>query len=141
MDTGSMADYERWVAYLESRKLIERHPTEACVRSLPADSAHGQSQAAGVGPNVPLTVQRDRIPEPGEEHIPAAYYADLWDYHRGCGGEGPHAYKWSDKPHRLVFDLTCIIASMRENVPRVVQRIEPDPLGEALNSGDGSYKP
>lgn len=36
MDTGSMAAYERWVAYLESRKLIERHPTEACVRPLPA---------------------------------------------------------------------------------------------------------
>jgi hypothetical protein len=29
----------------------------------------------------------------------------LDDYWSAPGGEGPHAYTWSDKPHRLLYDL------------------------------------
>lgn len=27
------------------------------------------------------------------------------EYRKAIQGEGPHAYDWRDKPHRLIFDL------------------------------------
>lgn len=37
---------------------------------------------------------------------------DLVDYIEAMSGNGPLAYDWEDKPHRLVFDL---IAALRYN--------------------------
>ena len=54
-----------------------------------------------------------RATPPEHEGIDAYAYADLWDYHLGVAGEGPHAYNWSDKPHRLVYDLTRMCALER----------------------------
>lgn len=50
------------------------------------------------------------------DHIEAAGWADLWDYHRAPSGEGPHAYAWKDKPHRVVYDLTGLCAKQREKM-------------------------
>lgn len=33
----------------------------------------------------------------------------LKDYHIAPGGEGPLAFTWSDKPHRLVYDLIAAV--------------------------------
>lgn len=55
----------------------------------------------------------DRTPEPEHTDIPAAYWTDLWEYHLAVAGHGKHAYKWSDKPHRLVYDLTLKLAEER----------------------------
>jgi hypothetical protein len=30
---------------------------------------------------------------------------DTEEYRSAMGGEGPHAFNWKDKPHRLVYDL------------------------------------
>jgi hypothetical protein len=37
-------------------------------------------------------------------------------YRQAMGGEGPLAYTWEDKPHRLVFDLVRFIEHNRHNV-------------------------
>lgn len=37
---------------------------------------------------------------------------DLVNYIEALSGDGPLAYDWADKPHRLVFDL---IAALRYN--------------------------
>lgn len=50
---------------------------------------------------------------PEYAHIPAYAYEDLWEYHLAVSGEGPHAYTWEDKPHRLVFGLTARCADLR----------------------------
>lgn len=55
----------------------------------------------------------DRTPAPDHAHIPAAYWTDLWEYHLAVVGHGEHAFKWSDKPHRLVYDLTRKLAEER----------------------------
>ena len=47
---------------------------------------------------------------------PAAKYPDLREFHLGVGGEGEHAYNWSDKPHRLVYDLTRMVAELRDEI-------------------------
>jgi hypothetical protein len=45
---------------------------------------------------------------------PAAKYPDLRAFHEGVGGVGPHAFTWKDKPHRLVYDLTRMVAELRD---------------------------
>jgi hypothetical protein len=34
--------------------------------------------------------------------------------YRAIGGEGPRAYDWADKPHRLVYDLCKAIVGMKK---------------------------
>lgn len=55
------------------------------------------------------------------EHILCAKYADLFAYNLGVAGEGEHAYTWSDKPHRLVYDLTHQLAYLRDQVREQVE--------------------
>jgi hypothetical protein len=57
------------------------------------------------------------------KHITCAKYPDLFDYHLGISGEGPHAYNWQDKPHRLVYDLTRIAAEHRDTIQQQAERI------------------
>jgi hypothetical protein len=38
------------------------------------------------------------------------------DFRDAIGGKGPLAYTWSDKPHRLLFDLLKFIEANAENV-------------------------
>lgn len=61
---------------------------------------------------------------PSHEHIRCAKYADLLDYHHGVGGEGPHAFTWSDKPHRLVYDLTAMATEYRDEITRLRAKVE-----------------
>lgn len=41
------------------------------------------------------------------------------DYRIAIGGDGPLAYTWSDKPHRLVYDLAKEVDSLRDQVAAV----------------------
>lgn len=36
------------------------------------------------------------------------------DYYRAMEGEGPLAFEWTDKPHRLVYDLIQEIVRLRD---------------------------
>jgi hypothetical protein len=47
---------------------------------------------------------------------PAAKYPDLRAFHLGVCGEGEHSYNWEDKPHRLVYDLTRMVAELRDQI-------------------------
>jgi hypothetical protein len=47
---------------------------------------------------------------------PSAKYPDLRAYHLGVAGHGEHAYNWTDKPHRLVYDLTRMVADLRDEI-------------------------
>lgn len=38
---------------------------------------------------------------------------NLSDYYRAMEGEGPYAFDWCDKPHRLVYDLIKEIEQQR----------------------------
>jgi hypothetical protein len=38
------------------------------------------------------------------------------DFRDAISGEGPLAYTWKDKPHRLLFDLINFIEANAENV-------------------------
>lgn len=40
------------------------------------------------------------------------------DYRIAPGGEGPQAYQWKDKPHRLVYDLCREVERLRAIVLR-----------------------
>jgi len=54
------------------------------------------------------------VPEDQHKHIPAAEWSDLWEYHLAVLGKGSLAHTWKDKSHRLVYNLTRIIADMRK---------------------------
>ena len=41
------------------------------------------------------------------EPRPLSY--SLRDYHNAPSGEGPQAYQWKDKPHRLLYDLIAAV--------------------------------
>lgn len=36
------------------------------------------------------------------------------DYRKAVANEGPHALNWSDKPHRLIYDLCSEVEQLRE---------------------------
>lgn len=38
------------------------------------------------------------------------------DYRDAMGGEGPLAYQWKDKPHRLIYDLCHEIEHLRRQL-------------------------
>ena len=77
--------------------VLAKQPPQACVA---ARSEHC------LGPSFPPTTSDD--------NIPAARHPDLWEYHIAPGGNGPHAATWADKPHRLIYDLTRMLAEERE---------------------------
>ena len=60
-------------------------------------------------------------------HIPCAKYDDLLDFHFAVGGEGPLAYEWSDKPHRLVFRLTTELSELRDSIAAIAAAPQPAP--------------
>jgi hypothetical protein len=49
----------------------------------------------------------------------------LDDYWRAPSGEGPHAYTWDDKPHRLLYDLIAAIIYASPPAPAVPAAGEP----------------
>jgi hypothetical protein len=51
-------------------------------------------------------VTADRIAEIKAASAPVLGDRETWDYRCAPEGEGPLAYEWSDKPHRLVYDLS-----------------------------------
>ena len=51
----------------------------------------------------------------GIPHLPTQL---TFEARLAIGGEGPRAYDWSDKPHRLVFDL-CREIEMYAAIPAV----------------------
>jgi hypothetical protein len=57
-----------------------------------------------------------RMEDADDYPSPSAKYPDLRAYHLGIAGEGEHAYNWEDKPHRLVYDLTRMIAELRDEI-------------------------
>ena len=83
---------------------------------LPKKPPGGSSEAREEGGKVTDETRTPRVIPPEHEGIDAYAYEDLWDYHLGVAGEGPHAYNWSDKPHRLVYDLTRICAEERRSL-------------------------
>ena len=40
----------------------------------------------------------------------------LKDYQDAIAGKGPKAHDWSDKPHRLVYDLCREVATLRREL-------------------------
>lgn len=58
-------------------------------------------------------------------HIPCAKYDDLLDFHFAVDGEGPLAYEWSDKPHRLVFRLTTELSELRDSIAAIAAAPKP----------------
>ena len=48
---------------------------------------------------------------------------ELEDYLNAPSGIGPHAFTWSDKPHRLLYDLLAEI--QRLNLIAEIQRYNP----------------
>jgi hypothetical protein len=50
-------------------------------------------------------VSADRIAEIKAASAPVLGDTETWDYRCAPKGEGPLAYEWSDKPHRLIYDL------------------------------------
>lgn len=44
-----------------------------------------------------------------------AFDPDLEEFRLAPGGEGPHAFTWKDKPHRLVYDLVFMVQELREH--------------------------
>lgn len=77
--------------------------------------------------------------KPQHKHIRCAKYGDLLDYNFAVGGDGPHAFTWSDKPHRLVYDLTAMATEYRDEITRLraalteIAEINPD------NSSDNGF--
>lgn len=53
------------------------------------------------------------------------------DYRLAPSGEGPLAYTWDDKPHRLVYDLCGEVDTLRAEILSLSQ--ERDRLREALS--------
>lgn len=109
-DSVSYAKKEpRWTAFKDEALKFLRDPKAKAVLE----------HFAALPPSPPVHAdgwrELRRTPQKGEEHIPAARWSDLWEYHLGVAGEGEHGYDWSDKPHRLVYNLTALIAHMRES--------------------------
>lgn len=77
-----------------------------------------QAQGGGEWPIVDVA--------PEHSHIPCAKYPDLFEYHLAISGEGDHAYTWSDKPHRLVYNLTSEASDLRD---RITDLSAPHPTG------------
>jgi hypothetical protein len=75
------------------------------------------------------------------EHIRAAKYPDLMTYHEALAGKGPLAYMWQDKPHRLIFDLTGLIAQMRDELSQSSKIMEADDLARAKLRAEGLNGP
>lgn len=46
------------------------------------------------------------------QHIKCAKYPSLLAYHEGISGLGALDFTWKDKPHRLVYDLTNMLAEV-----------------------------
>ena len=65
------------------------------------------------------------------EHIACASWPDLFEYHLGVSGEGKHAFNWSDKPHRLVYDLTHELSHLRNLVLAALSAQPAERRGEA----------
>ena len=55
-------------------------------------------------------LQRDA----GIPHLPTV---ETYWHRKAMSGEGPHAFEWTDKPHRLVFDLCRIIEASAASPP------------------------
>lgn len=51
---------------------------------------------------------------PGDEIVVESTSHTLEDYRSAPSGEGPLAHEWSDKPHRLVYDLINEIKRLNE---------------------------
>ncbi len=51
---------------------------------------------------------------PGDEIEVGETGYSLGDYREAIRGEGPLSYQWSDKPHRLVYDLINEIKRLRK---------------------------
>jgi hypothetical protein len=49
--------------------------------------------------------------------IPHPPTAETYWYRKALSGEGPHAFAWADKPHRLVFDLCRMIEAADASLP------------------------
>lgn len=41
------------------------------------------------------------------------------DYRAAMSGEGPKAGDWSDKPHRLIYDLCCSLVDRDKEIQRL----------------------
>ena len=55
--------------------------------------------------------------------IPNLPTQDTYWYRMALSGEGPHAYDWSDKPHRLVFDLCRLLEAQTSELLAARQEI------------------
>ncbi len=54
------------------------------------------------------------------------------DYHYGPTGEGPMAYDWSDKPHRLVYDLCRALLAAHNRPTAVMAAVQAEPIREGM---------
>ena len=50
-----------------------------------------------------------RLAKQHGQSAPVHHGYTTWDYRLAVEGEGPLAHEWSDKPHRLVFDLAGLV--------------------------------
>ena len=60
-----------------------------------------------------------------------------WELRKGVSGEGPRAYDWSDKPHRLVFDACHEIERTRtllREAADALERARDEARSEALDA-------
>lgn len=60
--------------------------------------------------------------------IPNPPTQETYWFRKALAGEGPHAYDWSDKPHRLVFDLCRLIEADAALRSKPVAGVEVKPL-------------
>jgi hypothetical protein len=59
----------------------------------------------------------------GLKHPPTDF---TLQFRQAVNGDGPRAYDWSDKPHRLIYDLCSYIeAAEAERAPGQQARTEP----------------
>lgn len=48
------------------------------------------------------------------------------DYRDAMSGEGPLAYQWKDKPHRLIYDLCYEVEHLRKQLEkRATEKLSP----------------
>jgi hypothetical protein len=45
---------------------------------------------------------------------------DTYHYRMAMSNEGPRAYDWSDKPHRLIYDLCGTIEEMQVQINQLI---------------------
>ena len=62
----------------------------------------------------------------GIPHLPTQL---TFEARLAIGGEGPRAYDWSDKPHRIVFDL-CREIEKNAALPAVQPHVNETPKNE-----------